>query len=51
MPVKKEQWTPIVTNYLKNGEINHDMTGVVIPDDHVFYDVEHSLHKKQRERA
>ncbi|HEL0000888.1 TPA: hypothetical protein TT563_000053 [Streptococcus equi subsp. zooepidemicus] len=51
MTKQKEQWKPTITNYLKNGEINHDMSGIIIPEDHVFYDVEHSLHKKQRERA
>ncbi|MFA9493663.1 BOW99_gp33 family protein [Streptococcus sp. E17BB] len=48
MKRKKEQWKPIITNYLKNGETNHDMTGVVIPDGHIFYDVEHSLEKQAK---
>ncbi len=48
---QKEQWKPTITNYLMSGETNHDMTGVIVPDGHVFYDVEHSFYEKQAKGA
>ncbi len=43
---RKKQQEYQVTNHLMDGTINHDMTGVIIPDGHVFYDVEHTLFKE-----
>ncbi|MFU2205283.1 BOW99_gp33 family protein [Streptococcus pluranimalium] len=48
---RKKQQEYQVTNHLMDGTINHDMTGVIIPDGHVFYDVEHLLHNKQAKGA
>lgn len=42
----KEQQKYQITNFLMNKTTNHDMTGVVIPDGHIFYDVELTLYKE-----
>lgn len=49
MKRKKEQWKPVITNHFMNGETNHDMTGVVIPEGHLFYEIGHLFNEKRLE--
>ena len=51
MKRKKEQWKPIITNHFMNGEMNHDMAGVVIPEGHLFYEVGHLFNKDAKEQT
>ena len=51
MKRKKEQWKPIITNHFMNGETNHDMTGVVIPEEHSFYEIGYLFNEKQAKGA
>jgi hypothetical protein len=43
----KKEWKPIITNHFLNGETNHDMTGVVIPEGHLFYEIGHLFYENQ----